>query len=84
MNIFNRNSLSKIIESQYSDPIIKEEKVKLETDETPQEQLENIIKMVNSKEKKNDGKKRKKVIRKFMDLLENQFSIDESIDSIFN
>lgn len=83
MNVLNRKSLARLVEEQYSDPIIKQEKQKIETDETPQEQLENIIKMVNSKEKKETAQKRKKVIRKFMDLLESQFPVDESVDSIF-
>ena len=85
----NRRSLARIMQEQnlMTAPQKKEQKKKIEesySDLTPEEQLEDLLKMANSKKEKQPHLKRKKIIVRFLDLLKNQFPPDDSVQSIFN
>ena len=86
--MLNRRSLARIVqENNMMTGAQKKEQKKEEipySDLSPQEQLEDLLKMANSKKEKNQKLKRKKIIVRFLDLLKSQFPLDDSVESIFN
>jgi hypothetical protein len=87
INMLNRRSLARIVQEQNLMTAPQKKELKKEvsfSDLSPQEQLEDLLKMANSKKEKDQKLKRKKIIVRFLDLLKSQFPPDDSVDSIFH
>jgi hypothetical protein len=85
--MLNRRSLARIVQENNMMGTPKKKVIKDEmhySDLSPQEQLEDLLKMANSKKEKDQKLKRKKIIVRFLDLLKSQFPPDDSVDSIFH